>query len=58
MMHVQGFRDSSTVLSLVPFVIGNRSIILDQSLGNLGSRLTVTSQENNVLPVASQIPYM
>lgn len=58
MTHVQGFRDSSTVLSLVPSVIGNRGIRLDQSLGNLGSRLTVTSQENNVLPVASEIPYM
>ena len=58
MIHVQGFMDSSTILSLVPFVVGSCSIILDHSLGNLASKLTVTSQENNFPLAISEIPYM
>lgn len=58
MIHVQGFRDSNTILSLVSFVVGNCSTTLDHSLENLGSKLTLTSQENNFPLAVSEIPYM
>lgn len=58
MMHVRGFRDSSIIFSLVLFLIGNCSIILNWTLGNLGSRLTTSSQGNYFLHVGSAIPCM